>query len=527
MTYRPIDVDGAFYASEYGLPRLAAKVAALAKLTPDQIADLKDQSEITVSRADCVQRACARIMAAASNGEKVFIGGDYDADGICATAIMKKTLHALGIENGYYIPDRLKEGYGLSVKTVEMAKERGYSLIITVDNGVKATDAINRAHELGMDVIVTDHHVMEDEVLADIVVHPDYMEDFCSTLCGAGVAFQISRTLIGSDPTLTAIAACASIGDVMPLWKETRKIVCAGLDIMNHGMPLSLVQLVNRPNIDVETVAFQIVPKLNAVSRMNDDSNVNTLIPYLLCEDPRMIAGYAQDLERVNKDRRNLSARLVRKAEKLMDDSDFALLYDPAFESGINGLVAGKMAGKFHRPVLVMSDNGDLLTGSARSVPGFDIHDFFSDFRYLQGFGGHPMAAGLSIKKEDLDAFKKEMDEKMEDSGFVYQEPIIPAISCSVDEITTMEILGLDIFEPYPKDLVQPVFAVHDLGDVQVKRYPTVVRYSCETKHGTFEAVKFGGGADLPDCPREVIGRLSLNRFHDRITPQLIIEEIH
>ena len=527
MKYCPIVVDESRYVEQFGLPKLAAKAACLAGLTAQQVKELCECGTMTLSRADCVKQACKRILAARDRHEKVFVGGDYDADGICATAIMKKTLTILGIENGYYIPDRLKEGYGLSVKTVHKAKEKGYSLIITVDNGVKAQEAIEAAHTLHMDVIVSDHHIIDSEVPADILVHPSFMEDDYSTLCGAGTALQISRALIGDDPQLTAIAACASIGDVMPLWKETRRIVTAGLEIMNHGMPLSLLQLVDQPYIDVQAIAFQIVPKLNAVSRMDDDSNVNTLIPYLLSEDPVLITNYAHELEQVNRKRKNLSARLVRKAEKLIDDSDFALLYDEAFESGINGLVAGKVASKYHRPVLVMADNGDLLTGSARSVPGFDIHAFFSDFKHLAGFGGHAMAAGISIKKEDLPAFREEIKEKMAAMDFVYQEPEVPVIACSTSDLTTDEIMGLQILEPYPKELLQPLFSIRDFHDIEVKRYRSVTRYTFQTGYGECYAVKFGGGADLPDVPKEIIGRLDLNRFRDRITPQVVIEEIH
>lgn len=527
MSYRVVDVDGSAYERKYGLPRLAAKVAALSELDETQIRELRDASEVTVSQAECVKKACARIMEARSRKEKVFVGGDYDADGICATAIMKKTLDVLGIENGYYIPDRLKEGYGLSAETVRLAAEKGYALIITVDNGVRAEEALAAAAECGIAVIVTDHHVMDGMPAAETVVHPDLMEEEYETLSGAGVALQISRSLIGHDPDLVALAAVAAIGDVMPLWKETRRIVSAGLHSLSTGRPRPLAQLIRQGEADETAVAFQIVPKLNAVSRMRDDSNVNTLVRYLLLEDPRQIMDYALQLEHVNDSRKNLSRRMTRRAETLLTDDDFLLLYDPSFETGISGLVAGKIANTYHRPTLVMADNGDLLVGSARSVPGFNVYEFFSGFDGLQEFGGHEMAAGLTIRRSDFQAFAGTVREKMAQTGYVYREPELPAILCDADDMNLEEIMGLSLFSPYPKDIVQPVFAVSEPVQLDLLRRTRVSRYRFANRTGGYDGVIFSSaGLTAVDQPHLVIGKPSLNKFRDRISCQMVIEEL-
>ena len=178
MKYQILDINEQEIASKYHLSPLVAKVITKANLNDSQIQELLTHCDtLTKSNAKCVKEACKRILQAKDNHEKVFIGGDYDTDGICSTAIMKDVLDKLHIENGYYIPDRFKEGYGLSSHTVELAHAKGYSLIITVDNGVKAFDAIQKAKELGIDIIVTDHHQIDEEVPADIVVHPLYMEE--------------------------------------------------------------------------------------------------------------------------------------------------------------------------------------------------------------------------------------------------------------------------------------------------------------------------------------------------------------
>ena len=527
MGYQIVDIDEREYSSAYGLPKLLAKVAAASRLDETKIRELREPEPIRTSEADCVKQAAERIVKARNNRELVFIGGDYDADGICATAIMKKTLDVLGITNGYYIPDKLKEGYGLRPETVRLAKQKGYSLIITVDNGVKATEAIEAAHELGMEVIVTDHHVIEEEVPGDIVVHPDYMEEAYSTLSGAGVALQISRMLIGNDKESIVLAAVAAIGDVMPLWKQTRSIVYEGLQYLNNGVMKPFRRLVSSSVIDETTVAFEIVPKLNAISRMDDDSNVNTLVRYLLLKDERQIESYALQLEKVNTNRKNLSRRMTEKAEKLLHEEDFLLVYDQSFSAGVSGLVAGKIASSYHKPTLVFADAQDHLVGSARSVPGFNIYDFFSDFDDLLAFGGHAMAAGLSIPRERLDDFTKEVQQKMKDSGFIYQEEEIPAILCDADDITMDEITGLSLFNPYPKDIVQPIFALRNPVQLDVMKRQRVSRYRFANNCGGFDGVLFSyKGVEAKDDPSIIIGKPCLNHFHDRISCQLVIEEM-
>ena len=236
--YQFVEKDASELCRKYDLPVLSGRLLAASGLPDEKIRELLfDDGRLHTSRAECVQRMCRRLRQAKERGEKVFIGGDYDADGICSTAIMKDVLDRLGIASGYYIPDRFREGYGLNEKTVEMVAERGYSLIVTVDNGVRAHAAIARAHARGLEILVTDHHQIEEEVKADLVVHPDYMEPEFATLSGAGVALQVSRNLLGDVPFHTALAAVAAIGDVMPLWQETRRIVRQGLEALRQGKP--------------------------------------------------------------------------------------------------------------------------------------------------------------------------------------------------------------------------------------------------------------------------------------------------
>lgn len=525
MRWNIIQSDGTELQEKYHLTSLAARVLAASDLSEEKIEELLNPGPLTTSHAPCVKQACARIAKAKENGEKVFIGGDYDADGICATAIMKKTLDGFGLQTGYYIPDRLKEGYGLSVHTVEMVHERGYSLIITVDNGVKAHDALKRAEELGMDVIVTDHHVIEEEIEADIVVHPDYMEETYRTLSGAGVALEISRNLIGDDPDLTSLAMAAAIGDVMPLWGETRRIVIYGLDHLHEGRPRSLCALLNNTNdFDEVSVAFQIVPKLNAVSRMDDDANPNRIVTYLLSDNPAQIRFMAEQINHENESRKYHSRTMIEKASALMDEKSFQVIYDPSFKQGLAGLAAGKIAEACHKPTLVLAEKDDLLTGSARSVDGFNIYDFFSDFNELEAFGGHAKAAGLSLKKENYASFCTHIDRKMQETGFVYEEPVQNAIAIDADEMTIDNVMGLSAIRPVPKDIQQPEFAIRNPVVLDKKEYTKVLRYHYANVCGGFDGVIFNQSVAGNDNPSAVIGTPSINRYRSRITVQMIID---
>lgn len=516
-------------ASQFHTGNLLAMLLENSGIDDAKIQDLLNaDSTVHTSEAPCVKQACQRIIQAQKNQEKIFVGGDYDADGICATAIMKKTLDVLHIQNGYYIPDRFKEGYGLSARTVELAHQKGYSIIMTVDNGVRAHEALIKAKELGMYVIVTDHHRMEEEVEADIIVHPDFMEPSYSGLCGAGVALQISRTLIGNDDDLTAMAAVASIGDVMPLWDETRRIVLKGLDILKRRRPRPLYAMLRAGSaVNWNSVAFQIVPKLNSVGRMNDISNVNTLVPYLLLKDEAAITRYALQLEHVNELRKQLSDTQSKTAQEMMGDDAIELIFDAGFHEGICGLVAGRLANSCGKPVIVMTESGGLIKGSGRSVSGFDLFAFLNDFEEPSAFGGHEQAVGISVPKELFESFRAHLKEKAEKENLSIEEPQDTAIEIRADDISMDEILCLEDASPLPKE-INPVFAVTDAQVLTVKETDKVIRYTVASANGNFEAVLYKRkGITPPEDPHVIIGPLSLNRWRSNVTMTMEIEDIY
>ena len=527
--YRIVDADYLPVVQKYAVSPLAAKQIACASLSEEQIGELLDPSAVLhTSGADCVLKCCERILQAQKNREKVFVGGDYDADGICSTAIMKYLLDRLGIENGYYIPDRFKEGYGLSARTVEMVKQKGYDLIITVDNGVKAHEALRKAQELDLEVIVTDHHRIEEEIEAGLVVHPDYMEPEFEYLSGAGVVLQISRNILGSNDLCNSLAAVALIGDVMPLWKQTRQIVKTGLSNLQRHEPYPLYALLypGAP-ADASSVSFQIVPKLNSLGRMNDISNVNTLIPYLLSENAQVIGRFAAQINSVNDRRRQLSEIQTEQARRLCAGDGIEVIADPSFHEGICGLAAGHLADELKKPVLVFAENGGLMKGSGRSVEGFDMFEFFSGFSGLSAFGGHAMAVGMSVKKEDFEDFRARVKEAYDGEKIVPQDPERTAVKIGADEVHLQNIYDLYRMDPFPKELQDIAFAVPYSGAHVTYSSDKVIRYTVPNRYGGFEAVLYTRKKiRQPEHPEWLIGTLSVNRFRGQVTPQLIIDSI-
>lgn len=532
MIHEIVKIDEYDICQKWNVGKLSGKLLAASNLDEGLMYDLlKGDDCLSLSKAECVNHAVQRILLAKKKGEKVFVGGDYDADGICSTAIMKKTLDVLEITNGYYIPDRFKEGYGLSEKTVELAYQKGYSLIITVDNGVKAHAALKKAKELGIDVIVTDHHQIEEEIEADIVVHPDYMEDEYAYLSGAGVVLQISRNLIGTGSqydSLIALCAVALIGDVMPLWRETRKLVKKGLSIIRQGRVRALSALLfPGATIDEIAIAFSIVPKLNAVGRMNDISNVNTLVPYLLSTDEKVIASYCQQLNLVNEKRKELSDFENQVAEKDVSDKKIQVIYHEEFHEGICGLVAGRLANTYHKPFVVMAKCENLIKGSGRSIPGFNLFDFFSDFEEMFAFGGHEQAVGLSIKTDDFSEFLKHVEQKAEEVQFDIFEEKKQAILIRDDDITFENISDLAVLSPYPKNMIAPIFAIQSPHITEIKETPKTTRIHCVGNQTEFDAIVYKRKKlFIPENIEFIIGKLQINRFRGKISLQMIVEEI-
>ncbi len=448
---------------KYKVSALCAKVLASMPYSDEEIDEiLNDMTRLSDFDLSFFEAVKKRLQMAKEREEKVLICGDYDCDGVCATTIMFDALHQFGIHCGYYIPNRFTQGYGLQKETVQMAYDKGYSILITVDNGVKATEALSLAKSLGMCVILSDHHSYEEEDLVyDYFLHPQVFTSYYHDLCGAGVAYLLSRALIGNNEKHTMLACVATIGDVVSLTHANRIIVKEGLQLLNTRSYMALQLLQNdTKRWNAKKVAFQIVPKLNCLGRMADEANVNTLVRYLLLENDNQIQAMLYQINALNEKRKRISLQMEELAKRqIQDDSLFLVLYDESFHEGINGIVASKLNGITQKPIMVLSKSNGLLKGSIRSS-SVDLTTFFDDIKHLFfAYGGHKEAAGISFHEQYLEQIKTYCNEKIKNN---YSENEIAVVPFKAEEITLESMERLTVLEPMGCGFEMPLFAFEE-----------------------------------------------------------------
>lgn len=461
--------------------------------------------------------------------EKIFVGGDYDCDGILATTIMVHGLRRYGIEVGYYIPDRIREGYGLHPQTVQQAHAKGYTTIITVDNGVKAIDALEKAKSYGMTTIVTDHHEIENPVPCDLLVHPTNMEPVFSTLCGAGVAFECIRALGLATGYDLELAAIASIGDVMIVKGQTRAIIQQGLKRLNEKAESHISPLANDRQLNEVNVGFQIVPKLNAVGRLSNLGNVNTVVRYFLCSDRSQLFTFQQQINQLNDRRKDLSMQMVNHAKaKCALQEEVLLVSDASYHEGIIGLVAGNLCNAYHKPAIVMTKNQEGYKASMRSPEGFNCMAFLKDFPSYATFGGHAQAAGFSLSPQDYTLFKKYIHDRIQ--TFQWEEPHLETLSVLPEELSLSAIQSLDQLRPFGPGFVCPSFElihpeIQSMFPIQNGKH---VRYIL--RNG-LECMNFNQTEqEKQKSVNQIysfVGQVQINQFRGQRKPSFIIETIN
>lgn len=520
---------------KYGVSALCAKVFAANQLSEGQILEcLQEKTLADPFSAQGISEVVARLALAKEQNEKVMVCGDYDADGICATTILYDALCRYGLTCGFYIPNRFKEGYGLHPHIVEMAKEKGYQLLITVDNGVKAFDALKRCAELGLEIIVSDHHSMEDETLTcSHLLHPQTLGEQFSTLCGAGVALLLSRALLGEVKEHVVLAAVASIGDVMPLWKETRQIVRLGLDYLKEGvcLPIQYLSKDAYPVWDERMIAFQVVPKLNATGRLADLANANNTVRYLLMKDRTNIIAFAKQMEDLNQKRRLMSSKMSEYARTLVEeDTTFQMLYHESFHEGLVGLAAGKLSEELHVPVCVFAKSQDMLKGSIRSNGIVDLRTFFADCPFeLLSYGGHEAAAGIAIKEEQLPQLKAYAQKRMKEVPQKQKEDIKEVIVTSVQELCVDAVEELEQLAPFGEGFPKPIFYVEAYPVEQIKQLSNgkhVKWESLEQVDALYFNAKDVYATYVGESTLSFLGSLSINHFRNEKKVNILVSDV-
>lgn len=413
-----------------------------------------------------------RINTAIKNREKILIFGDYDVDGISATAIMIKTFKKFGLDVNYYLPNRFIDGYGLTKDSAKKVVDLFHpNLIITVDCGITCVQEVEYIKSMGIDVIVTDHHELDERTPNTICINPKIpnQEYPFSGLCGAGVAYKIAQALLKDecDDELLAICAVATIADIVPLTNENRAIVHFGLKCM-HALPKGLKAIFKENKIDINNanstdISFKVSPKLNASGRMGE---ANDSLKLYLEKDNEKIKTILEKINSHNKRRQELCSSMYDDClnmlkDKKMCDQKCIILSSEKWDSGILGIIAARLVDKFHRPAFLFAESDGILKGSGRSIDDINIHDILmSSGDLLTTFGGHSMAAGLSLKKENFEEFKERVknfiDQNVNDK--IFHSINYYDLDLCEQDINETFIKQLELLEPFGCANPKPYF---------------------------------------------------------------------
>lgn len=423
-----------------------------------------------------MEKATLRIKRAVENGEKITVYGDYDVDGITSVVLMYRCLTSLGANVDYYIPDRTEEGYGLNSSALRSIYDSGTSLIVTVDTGTTAVEEIAEAENYGLDVIVTDHHECKPTLPVCVAVvnpkRPDSVYPY-KELAGVGVVFKLVCALIGDSTKAFSLygdlVSIGTIADIMPLVDENRVLVSLGLDLLRKRPSCGIKALLEASGgykhgqITASTIAFQVAPRINAAGRIGDPKRS---VELLLCEDPEQAASLAEGLCDENRTRRQMEADIIADVEKMLENRNpsdrIIVVGSENWHHGVIGIVASKIVEKYHLPCILVCFDGDRAKGSARSIKDVSMFELLTQSsRHLEKFGGHEMAAGLTLARKDFDGFVRDItaiaNEKITDDMMI---PVVES-ECEIpfSEISLDTVHELQRLEPFGTGNPTPNFA--------------------------------------------------------------------
>ena len=433
-----------------------------------------------------MEEAVERVHKAVGNGEKILVYGDYDVDGTTAVALVYSFLSRFTKNIGFYIPDRFDEGYGVSIKGIEWASENGYNLIITLDCGIKAIDKVEKAKEMGIDMIICDHHLPEEALPSAVAVLDPKRED-ChypfDDLSGCGVGFKLVQgyaarygiafeTLI---PLLDLLVVSIA-SDLVTIVNENRVLAHFGLKQLNENPRKGLLAMIGLSNIEpghitIDDIVFKIGPRINAAGRMETGQLAVELLTATETAEAMKIGEKINDN---NNERKSIDREITQEALKMVENrkclahENVTIVYNPSWSKGVVGIVASRLVEAFYKPTVVLTRSNGLVTGSARSVAGFDLYEAIESCAdLLVNFGGHVYAAGLTLREEDLPEFSRRMDAFV--AGKITEEMLTPIITADAkldfSQITPKFFRILKQFQPFGPGNGNPVFMTENVYD--------------------------------------------------------------
>ena len=541
-------------ASKFGVPKLLATVLVSRGIVDDEeikvfLKPTRNDFHDPYLMPD-MEKAVDRIVNAIESQEKVIIYGDYDVDGITSITVLKKFLkNSCGLDVGYYIPNRLNEGYGLNNGAIDKIKKDGYSLIITVDCGISAIDEIEYANKLGMEVIVTDHHEPLDILPSAIAVVDLKRKDNTTypfdSLAGCGVAFKLCQALgmrldIDEKEYLKYldIVCVGTISDIVPLVDENRVIAKLGLKLVevtrNPGLK-SLLNAAGYKDINSTTISFGVAPRINACGRMGHEEEALKLFLTENMVEASTITGKLNEYNRQRQEiEKNIYDEAIRMIEKNGEDKKAVVLGSHNWHHGVIGIVSSKITEMYYKPSILVCFEGEDGKGSGRSVAGFDLHGAVVDLsKYLEKFGGHEMAVGLSIKKSEFNRFKEAFEKYAEDKNIGELVPVIE-IDKLVDfrDVNIDTVRQLDLLEPFGEANRSPIFAFKNLRIDSIRALSDGKHLKMTLKENGI--IVNAIGFNLGDLSREymigdridIAGNLEINSFNGKDSIQINIKDI-
>jgi len=501
--------------------------------------------------------AVERISTAIKKNEKILVYGDYDVDGTTAVALMYSFLKEQYSSVEYYIPDRYKEGYGVSFMGIDYAFQNNCKVMITLDCGIKAVEKVKYARSKGIDVIVCDHHYPGDEIPKAVAVL-DPKQPGCNypykELSGCGVGFKLVQAYsrvhgipfskIASYLDLVAVSIAS---DIVPLTGENRVLAFFGLKQLNEAPGTGLKEIIREAEVcralTIEDVVFKIGPRINAAGRMETGSKV---VDLLVAKDIKIAAGISKEINSFNIERRNVDRSITTEAMRMISEDQrtvnakTTVLFNPSWKKGVIGIVASRLIETYYRPTVILTESNGFATGSARSVQGYDLYQAIeacSDL--LESFGGHMFAAGLTLKKENIKAFMARFEQYVNDT--ITEEQLVPRVfidsELSFDEINEEFYTFLNKFQPFGPENMSPIFVSKSVFDNGTAR---MVGSSGEhlkldlchesTGQRTFPAIAFSQAEHFEYIkagkPMDVCYSIEMNEFRGNRNLQLNIRDI-
>lgn len=495
-----------------------------------------------------MEKAVDRILKAIQTQEKTVIYGDYDVDGITSITVLKKFLEERNLQVGEYIPNRLNEGYGLNKEAVKKIAEQGYKLIITVDCGISCIEEIKYATELGLEVIVTDHHEPAEELPKCLAVvdakRKDNQYPF-NQLAGVGVVFKLIQAIsiklnLDNKEYLKYldIVCVGTISDIVPLVDENRVITKLGLKLVPISKNIGLRTLLastGYKEVNSTTISFGIAPRINACGRMGEEKEALRLF---LTNDLHEAKEITERLNNYNLERQETEKRIFKQALEQIEngekDKSCIVLGQEGWHHGIIGIVASKVTDIYFKPSILICFEGEEGKGSGRSIPGFNLHDAVMNCdTYVGKFGGHSMAIGINVKRENFEKFKKEFEEYTQNSHISDIIPIIQ-IDKQVDikKINIQEVNELKLLEPYGEGNKMPVFLIKNLKILSIRSLSEGkhIKLKLGIDNYMIDAIGFNMGevADkyLIGDKVDIVGSLEVNQFGGNENIQVNLKDL-